>query len=189
MLDYGLLIGLVWLVFIIYWIISSFSAKKSVRRGNWWKWAWIRLIIFFIAVAVIRTVGSDTLRGHIGVLPLGTPGAAIGLLLCVAGVALAIWARAYLGSNWGMPMSLREGHELVTTGPYRYIRHPIYSGVILAMCGSVLADNILWFIPLACVCVYFIVSAYSEERTMLGQFPDEYHAYRARSNMLIPFIF
>jgi protein-S-isoprenylcysteine O-methyltransferase Ste14 len=86
-------------------------------------------------------------------------------------------------------MSLREGHELVTSGPYAYVRHPIYSGLMLAMIGSAFTAGLLWLLGPVLYFIYFIFAARSEEKTMLTQFPDAYPAYRRRTKMLIPFVF
>jgi len=104
------------------------------------------------------------------------------------GIAFAIWARVHLGKNWGMPMSLREGHALVTSGPYRLVRHPIYTGAIAAMLGSALVSPI-WSVIFVLFTAYFVYSATREEKMMVQQFGETYRAYQARSKMLIPFIF
>ncbi len=109
--------------------------------------------------------------------------------MCLVGFGFAVWARIHIGRNWGMPMSLRQDHELVTSGPYAYIRHPIYTGIMLAMIGSVLAVGVLWLLLFVLYFVYFIISARTEERMMIAQFPDTYPAYRRRTKMLIPFVF
>jgi protein-S-isoprenylcysteine O-methyltransferase Ste14 len=87
-----------------------------------------------------------------------------------------------------MPMSLRQGHELVTSGPYTYVRHPIYTGIMLAMIGSALAVGLLWLLLFALYFAYFLFSARTEEKMMLAQFPGTYPAYRRRTKMLVPFV-
>jgi protein-S-isoprenylcysteine O-methyltransferase Ste14 len=111
-----------------------------------------------------------------------------GVTLCALGVALAIWARVYLGKNWGMPMSRKEHPELVTTGPYAYVRHPIYTGLLLAMFGSAIAETAFWLVPLVVVGAYFIYSARSEEKGMVEEFPERYPAYQKRTKILVPFL-
>ena len=84
--------------------------------------------------------------------------AAIGAVLSTCGIALAVWARLHLGRNWGMPMTQRAEPELVTSGPYRFVRHPIYSGLLAAMLGTALVDNLLGLIVVAVVLIpYFYV--------------------------------
>ena len=83
----------------------------------------------------------------------------IGLALWIAGLALAVWARLYIGRNWGMPMTRRQEPDLVTTGPYRFIRHPIYTGIILAMVGTALAISLFGLIVVAVIAAFFAYSA------------------------------
>ena len=114
-----------------------------------------------------------------------------GLLILGAFVVLhgfRINARIYLGTNWGMPMTQKAEPELVTTGPYRFVRHPIYSGLLLAIVGTALASNLYWLIGLLVVGAYFIYSATVEERNMSSTFPDVYPGYREHTKMLIPFV-
>jgi protein-S-isoprenylcysteine O-methyltransferase Ste14 len=86
-------------------------------------------------------------------------------------------------------MSRKEQPELVTSGPYAFIRHPIYTGLILAMLGSALGVNIFWLALLVPVSAYFILSARREETVMLQLFPEQYSAYVARTGMLAPRLF
>ena len=109
-----------------------------------------------------------------------------GVALCLFGFSLAINARRHLGRNWGLPMSRKEQPELVTTGPYALIRHPIYTGLILAMLGSAIGVNVFWALLLVPVGAYFIYSARREETVMLQLFPEQYAAYMARTGMFAP---
>jgi len=86
-------------------------------------------------------------------------------------------------------MTLREKPELITSGPYRFVRHPIYSGFLLAMFGTGLTDGAIWFIVLIVMGIYFIYSARIEEKMMLKEFPDQYPAYVKRTKMRIRSIF
>jgi protein-S-isoprenylcysteine O-methyltransferase Ste14 len=88
-----------------------------------------------------------------------------------------------------MPMSIKDHPELVIQGPYVYVRHPIYTGIIFAMLGSALALGLWWLIFGIVMFLYFIYSAVKEEKTMIREFPNEYPAYKKRTKMLIPFVF
>ena len=88
-----------------------------------------------------------------------------------------------------MPMSEKADPELVTTGPYSAVRHPIYSGIILAMIGTAVAVSVYWLVAVVLVGAYFIYSATREERYLADQFPDTYPKYKQSTKMLIPFIF
>jgi protein-S-isoprenylcysteine O-methyltransferase Ste14 len=97
-------------------------------------------------------------------------------------------ARVQLGRNWGMPASRKEDPELITGGPYRFIRHPIYTGFLLAMLGSAIALSPLFVLPLVLFAVYFSLAARREERYMAEKFPEQYPAYMKRTKMLLPFV-
>jgi protein-S-isoprenylcysteine O-methyltransferase Ste14 len=130
----------------------------------------------------LRAVGSSSLVVHSSLLQV------LGAVLFVCGIALAVWARICLGRNWGMPMTRKDEPELVTAGPYALVRHPIYSGILLAVLGTALATDIYWLVAFAVLGVYFIYSARVEERLMTSAFPATYPSYRAKTKMLIPFV-
>jgi protein-S-isoprenylcysteine O-methyltransferase Ste14 len=112
----------------------------------------------------------------------------IGLALFALGLGLAVWARIYLGRNWGMPMTRKDEPELVTSGPYRKVRHPIYSGIILAMVGTAVGVSLYWLVAVAILGGYFLYSAVIEERNMVSTFPDSYPEYKSSTKMLIPYV-
>ena len=109
-------------------------------------------------------------------------------MVFATGIALAIWARVYLGRNWGMPTSQKADPELVTSGPYRFVRHPIYTGILIALLGTALATNLLGLIIVGLLGAYFYYSASVEEKNLTATFPTAYPAYRASTKMLIPFV-
>jgi protein-S-isoprenylcysteine O-methyltransferase Ste14 len=175
------------LLFVAYWAIAAVGAKRNASprflRGG----IGLRLIIIFLIAAVLQ---SPSLREFLAQAQrsAGQSGILIstGVALCVVGFGLAIYARWHLGRNWGMPMSRKEQPELITSGPYAYIRHPIYTGLLLAILGSAIGANISWALMLIPVGAYFILSARQEESAMLQQFPQQYSAYMARTGMLVP---
>ena len=114
---------------------------------------------------------------------------ALAMALFLIGLGLAVWARVHLGRNWAHPMSEKVDAELVTTGPYQYIRNPIYSGIMLAAIGTAVAVSWYWLVAVALMGSYFVYSASVEEHTMERLFPDTYPAYRRSTKKLIPFIF
>ncbi len=105
----------------------------------------------------------------------------------MCGVLLAVWARAHLGRNWSPAPALKENHELVTTGPYALLRHPIYTGVILAVLGSALVSP-PWFITLIIVIAIFAWRTQVEERIMMKEFPKDYAEYRKHTWRLVPYV-
>ncbi len=136
-----------------------------------------------VAVLLVR---SRAVRGaHLASDPLR---AGVGLAVLGLGLGVAVWARVTLGRNWGTPMSRKEEPELVTGGPYRRIRHPIYSGILLGGVGTAVALSWLWLIAVAFAAAYFGYSALEEERFLAERFPETYPAYRRSTRMLVPFV-
>jgi len=188
---YSGLIKALWLVLFAYWMIAAIGVKRNAGTRRRWKEGGLRLGVILLGLLALRTVPvvrhslQDAQAYMAGSLLIG----AIGVVFCVAGVGLALWARVHLGRNWGMPMSTKESPELVTTGPYAFVRHPIYTGVLLAMFGSSIGENAFWVLPLVLFGAYFVYSARREEELMMKQFPEQYPAYMRRTNMLLPRIF
>jgi protein-S-isoprenylcysteine O-methyltransferase Ste14 len=174
-----LAIGCAWIVFWIYWLASAATSKESVSGGWRTRLSGVSVIGVFLISGVLRSPGFAV---HSVIL------AAIGVALFACGIALAVWARLHLGRNWGMPMSQRAEPELVTSGPYRFVRHPIYSGLLTAMLGTALVDNLLGLIVVAVLVAYFYYCGTVEERNLAATFPRAYPEYRSRTKMLIPFL-
>jgi protein-S-isoprenylcysteine O-methyltransferase Ste14 len=124
------------------------------------------------------------------VTPVDTVFGALGLALTLAGIAFAIWARLVLGGNWsGLVMGVREGHELVRTGPYAIVRHPIYTGLIVAMVGTALTVGTLpAYLGVAAGLAGFLLRISIEERVLAAEFGDGHAAYRQRTRKLVPFV-
>jgi protein-S-isoprenylcysteine O-methyltransferase len=187
----NLLIAACWIVFILYWGISAVGVKKNIKRkGEWAKGSLLRLAFAVILVlifiyrpafigGVFRQPENNFWGGSLGIS---------GVVLCAAGIALAIWARRNLGKNWSSYPTLKESHELIISGPYRFVRHPIYTGMLLALFGSALVLGLFWFIFFFFICFVFINRVFVEERLMLKQFPDKYPEYRKKTKALIPFV-
>ncbi len=180
-----LLLALMFVAFYCYWIIAAVGAKKTIRVDR--RGAIVRIVVvvtvflLYTRTHLFARVALRTSMAH-PLLPIA------GLVLCLLGFALAIWARVHLGRNWGMPMSLKAEPDLVTSGPYRVIRHPIYSGIMLAMLGAACVGGAPWLVAFVLTTPYFIYSALTEERMLVQQFPEQYPAYRQRTKALIPLI-
>jgi protein-S-isoprenylcysteine O-methyltransferase Ste14 len=173
-------IGLGWIAFWIYWLAMSANVKTG--RARWGQFAGIRVAVIIIVLLLLRLRLAKGQVVHSALLE------GIGLAIWVVGLGLAVWARVYIGRNWGMPMSRKDSPELVTSGPYHRIRHPIYAGILLAMVGTTVAVSLYWLIAVVLIGAYFIYSAVNEERYMTEQFPDSYPAYKHSTKMLIPFV-
>lgn len=173
----------VWIAFWVVWLAAAVRTKATKTRSTWG--ISFRVALVLVVLLLLR---SGVLKGHAGVESHPVL-QGIGLGVFLAGLALAVWARVYLGRNWGTPMSQKVDPELVTTGPYRVIRHPIYSGIILATIGTTIAVSWYWVVAVVVLCAYFIYSAFVEERNMAAHFPVTYPPYKRSTKMLIPFVF
>ncbi len=179
-----------WTVFVCYWIYSSFTAKKNIQTQTRIGTGLIlRVLIIVIVYALFKLQALAFFSAYDAFIHASPIIGIIADILCISGVAFAIWARNHLGKNWGMPMSVKESPELVSTGPYRYVRHPIYTGVLFAILGSTLVSGAAWFGIFIGGFIYFTYSAIQEEKLLLKEFPDTYPAYKQRTKMLIPFLF
>lgn len=186
-----------WAIFILFWTVSSFGIKRDISRSPWQRLWWLRVTIVTVVLGWLWATSLLGRLTHYGVpanvlgihhlSPAYAPLAAIGALLCVLGIALAIWARVHLGRNWSPAPALKEGHELVTSGPYRLIRHPIYTGILMALFGTALAST-GWFLIFFIVSIVFIRRVYVEEGLMMKQFLKQYPEYKQRTWALVPFV-
>ncbi len=174
--------GIGWAAFWIYWLVAAFSMKRG--RVSWSRELRIRAVILVLVILLIRL---GAFRGH--ALNSSSWRGALGLALFAAGLAFASWARVHIGRNWGVPMSRKKDPELVTSGPYRLVRHPIYTGILLAGIGTAVALSWAWLTVVALAGLYFSYSAIIEERNLTNQFPESYPAYRHSTKMMVPYLF
>ena len=180
------LADIAWSVFLLVWAIGSIANKPDIRRMAWGQFL---LHCAILAVAFSLFFGRRSLFGALRwhVLPDWRWNDPAGDVLQIAGLAFAIWARLHIGRNWSGSITLKQGHSLVRSGPYALVRHPIYSGLLLAFLGKAVDHG-----ELAGVLGFLILLAewkrksLMEERLMLEQFGDEYRRYRAEVKGLIP---
>lgn len=170
-----------WAAFWLYWIAAALSMKRG--RVPWGRELRIRAVIAVLMIVLIRA-GAFHGHGHAGAWR-----SVVGLVLFVFGLAFALWARLHLGRNWGTPMTQKNEPELVTSGPYRLVRHPIYAGILTGGLGTAIGLSWIWLSITALAAVYFVYSAAVEERYLAERFPEEYPAYKRSSKMLVPFVF
>lgn len=170
-----------WATFWTYWLVAAFSVKR--QRSPFWRLLRIRVVIVVLVVILLRIGAFQT-----SVRSVDPWLSALGLVLFAAGLGFAVWARMHIGRNWGTPMSQKDDPELVTSGPYQLVRHPIYSGILVAGIGTAVSLDWSWLIGVALAGIYFVYSATIEERNLTEQFPDAYAAYKRSTKMLVPFI-
>jgi protein-S-isoprenylcysteine O-methyltransferase Ste14 len=171
-----------WAAFWFYWIVAAFRTKRG--RHPWSRELWIRVVLALVIVVLVRAGAFRGGHGHNNELWRG----GVGLVVLALGLSFAIWARVHIGRNWGSPMTQKDDPELVTTGPYRFVRHPIYSGILVAGVGTAVALGSFWLVPFALAGIYFVYSATVEERYLAEQLPGPYAEYRRSTKMFVPFV-
>ncbi len=176
-----------WLAWALYWAAAALRTKKTQRRER--LASRLSHVLPLIAGGLLLG-GQDLPWGWLG-LPLWPHSPvpySVGLALVLAGLALAVWARLRLGGNWSGTVTVKEAHELVRTGPYAHVRHPIYTGLIAAVLGTALASGTLHAaLGFLIIAAALVRKLRSEEGFMREAFPGEYERYRAEVPALIPF--
>jgi protein-S-isoprenylcysteine O-methyltransferase Ste14 len=191
MTIYGWLISAVWLILVAYWGLMGHRMKRSTgSRWMWWREIAVRLGFFALVLPAldVAVVGQISPSIWPYMFNPSVLMGCIGLLLCALGVGLVILARMYLARAGDMNGSRKEITGLVTTGPYAFVRHPLYSGLLLAMLGSAIGQSLFWLFPLVVYGPNFVLSARREERLLIEHFPERYRAYMLRTKMLVPFV-
>ena len=181
------MIAVCWIAWVLIWIGAAVvyrpgSHDPSPRSHTRPRRFWLRLLLAAFFVVALRA-------HHPGGASFGAALGWLGVATCATGIAIACWARVCLGRNWGMPMTVRARPTLVRSGPYRVVRHPIYSGLLLAAVGSALVTGPGWLVVVAGAGAYFVVSLRVEENDMARAFPDQYPEYAGHTKRLIPFLY
>jgi protein-S-isoprenylcysteine O-methyltransferase Ste14 len=176
-----------WLAWVLYWVICALSAKTTQRRESLGsRLSHVVPLLIGVALIVWPRVPWDWLS--LRLLPPGPLNHALGFVLLALGLAFTVWARVHLGRNWSGTVTLKEGHELIRSGPYSYVRHPIYTGLLVALLGSAVAcGELRALIGLGVVAGAFIRKLRIEERFMREIFPGQYQRYCAQVPALVPF--
>ena len=175
-----------WVVFCVYWAIGALKTRRTVTTEP--LVARVRHLILEVCGFVLL-FGGFTGIGPLGehVFPRAYATSLAGVVLTWIGIALALWARWHLGQYWSGRITLKEGHKLIRTGPYAHFRHPIYSGIILAAIGGVLAiDKWRCVAGLAAIMLAYWIKGHKEESVLAAQFGEEFEEHRRHTGFLFP---
>jgi protein-S-isoprenylcysteine O-methyltransferase Ste14 len=182
----GTILTWMWVAFGVYWLASALTTKKSATHEPG-PWRVLRLSILTVTFILLLTnwlwigpLGWRFVPDNVGIRSVGVAATVAGLVLCV-------WARMHLGANWSDKVVLKVDHQLVQSGPYAYLRHPIYSGVLLAIAGTATAVG-EWrgLLALVLMGTNYFVKARREERILSSRFGEEFDAYRRQAGFLVP---
>jgi protein-S-isoprenylcysteine O-methyltransferase Ste14 len=187
-------VAVVWLIFVSYWFISALSVKSIQETRGWLGGNWYP-ILYLIGVLFIV---NFKFLGRLGV-PIGTLGiilyqhtavqnAAV-IILLIVGLIVAILARRTLAGNWSGQVAFKKDHELVTTGLYQYIRHPIYTGMLMMILGTALSQGTLGAVIGFLIILFGVLFKLRDEEVLMTEhFAEGYASYKKRTKMLIPFL-
>ena len=181
------LIGWLWCAWALYWLVTAFSNKATQRREPL-AGRLLHIVPLLVAGVLIGWHDMPWPALMQRLWPRSLALYWLGVALVAAGLAFAVWARVHLGRNWSGSVTVKEAHELIRTGPYGYVRHPIYTGLIAAVLGTVIASGtVRAMLALVIVAVSLLRKLRTEERFMRDTFPGEYQRYSAAVPALIPF--
>jgi len=181
------IIACCWITFLVYWFISALTVKATSERKSLRSSLQYRIPVIFGGFLLWDPRLPHPL--NMGVTPSTGFTQAVAAMICVCGLLVAIWARRTLAGNWSSHVTFKQNHELIRTGPYRFVRHPIYTGILLMGLGVAIEMGrlrswlglLLWFIGLW-------IKLKQEESLMLQHFPDQYPAYCKQVRALVPFV-
>jgi protein-S-isoprenylcysteine O-methyltransferase len=175
--SYGLWFGLAG-----YLIATASSANRDIRTPL------LQSLGLTVAIVTAFVLPRMTVFRFVNFAPINPWISSLGLAISVVGLVIFVWGRERLGKNWSQGVSAKHEHELVTTGPYRIVRNPMYCGGIIAGVGSAMASGGGFVFLLLFLTAIFVWRVGAEDRLMQQQFPSEYPAYRKRTKALIPFV-
>ena len=184
-----------WVIFCLYWFISAPSAKSTQETRGWlagnWQSIWLIIGGLFLSnLAFLATFGVPISALTLLLIPRSIVVDGLSIVFTVTGLIVAIVARRTLAGNWSRAVAFKEDHELITTGLYRYVRHPIYTGILLMILGTAV------FVGTPSAGIGFLIiilgiwfKLRAEEELLTEHFPRKYPAYKKRTKALIPYVF
>lgn len=183
-----IIISACWGVFVVVWLLAAIFTKRTVyhQSGAQRLRYLIPIVLGWFLIFRGYRLGSPF---NVHIIPETDAILVAAAILCLCGLGFCLWARAVLGRNWSGTVTLKENHELIVRGPYRLVRHPIYTGLLAMLIATAMEQgHIAGMIGLALTFISFWIKLNNEEELMRAQFPDQYAAYQERVKRIIPFI-
>ena len=179
----------VWILFFIYWQIKAANTKTTQRLEPAASRI-LRMFIFLTAISLLLPIRIPLAWLYHWLWPAGFWPFWLGAGVTIAGLLFAVWARVYLGRNWSRSVTIKQDHELINTGPYAVVRHPIYTGILTGFLGMAIAiSQVRGLIVFVLIFVAFWIKFRMEEQWMRSQFGETYAAYARQTAALVPYLF
>jgi protein-S-isoprenylcysteine O-methyltransferase Ste14 len=177
-----------WIAFLLYWQIKAVNTKTTQRLEPAAS-RLLRVFIFLIAIALLWATRIPLPWLYLQLWPNGLWPFWLGAAVTIAGLLFAVWAREHLGSNWSRSVTIKQGHELITTGPYAVVRHPIYTGILTGFLGMAIAiSQVRGFIVFVLIFLALWLKLRMEEQWMRSQFGETYATYARQTAALVPYV-
>lgn len=180
------LIAVPWITFVAYWLVGALKTRRTVHQESFasrYGVLFLEILGFlmlFSRIAEIGVLGQPVIRQTYA-------SAVTGVVLTWVGIAIAVWARWHLGQYWSARVTLKEGHQIIRTGPYAHFRHPIYSGLDLAVLGAaVTIDEWRCVVGVGFIILGYWIKAKKEESMLATQFGGVFEEHRRHTGFLIP---
>ncbi|HVN93130.1 MAG TPA: isoprenylcysteine carboxylmethyltransferase family protein [Terracidiphilus sp.] len=186
---YELFFPAIWVAFFAYWQVKAANTKTTERLEPAAS-RMLRVTIFLIIFALVSPLRIPLPWLYVHLWPVGLWPFWIGAAVNVTGLVFAVWAREHLGRNWSRSVTIKQDHELITTGPYSTLRHPIYTGILTGFVGSAIAiTQVRGVVALVLMFISFWLKLRMEEKWMRQQFGETYIDYTLHTAALVPFLF
>jgi protein-S-isoprenylcysteine O-methyltransferase Ste14 len=176
------LIYALWSILIVYLTVSAMGVKRDTEPHLG------QSLGLMLAIIVAFWLPRLPVFAFVRFAPVNAALSSIGSMLCVAGMLILVWARQNLGRNCSQTVANKVGHELVTSGPYCYVRHPMYAGALIACIGSAIVCGGAFVFLLIILGALFLWRVGAEDALMAAQFPGQYPDYKRRTRALVPFL-
>jgi len=185
---YAAPVAILWLAWLAYWFVAARNVKATRRRESHASRLG-HVLLSVLAAALLAFRGQPLHWLDERFLPDTMVAYWLGLLMVVAGLAFAVWARIHLGRNWSGTVTVKEDHELIRSGPYGIVRHPIYTGLLLAIAGTAIVFG-EWrgLLAFGLLTIALSLKLRREERFMQESFPEDYVRYQAQVPALVPWL-
>src|SRR5271154_7555064 len=178
----------VWIAFLLYWQIKAIDTKTTKRLEPAASRI-LRVLIMVIAITLLSTTRIPLRWLYLQLWPQGLWPFWLGAAVTIAGLLFAVSAREHLGRNWSRSVTIKQGHELITTGPYAVVRHPIYTGILAGFLGMAIAiSQVRGFIVFVHIFLAFWIKLRMEEQWMRSQFGETYATYAHQTAALVPYL-
>ena len=177
-----------WILFLVYWQIKAANTKTTQRLEPAASRI-LRVAVFLIVLTLLSTTRIPAPWLYLQLWPVGLWPFWLGAAVTVAGLLFAVWAREHLGRNWSRSVTIKEDHELITSGPYAVVRHPIYTGILAGFLGMAIAiSEVRGFVVFVLVFFVLRIKLRMEEQWMRSQFGETYDAYADQTAALVPYV-